>query len=390
MTFGLWLKVRRKELDLTRAQIASQIGCAEITLEKIERDLRHPSRQIAELLARALRIPDEGREAFVQFARGGGEPPAVDGHQPRANAVTPQLLNNLPAPLTSFIDRVSELAKVRQRLLQPDVRLLTLVGPPGIGKTRLSIQAGQTLLDEFADGIWFVPLAPINDPALVLPAIARLFDIAESGAQPVIAHLRPRQLLLIVDNFEHVLSEVEGWSAAPQVSDLLRACPGLKVLATSRAPLRVYGEHEYLMPSLSLPPQGKKQTVEQLAKFDALKLFVARAQAFQANFDLTPDNAQMIADICLRLDGLPLAIELAASRLRRFTPQQLYTALHGAPLQTLVADARDVEPRQRTLRSAIQWSYDLLAPAERAAFDKFGVFAGGARARISHNRLSFG
>ena len=158
--FGTWLKARRKVLDLTRVQLASQVGCAEITLEKIERDQRRPSKQIAELLASALHVPDTSRDAFVQFARGMGEPPTLDTNEPRATAARSQPLTNLPAPLTSFIDRTNELAAVQARLAQSDVRLLTLVGPPGIGQTRLSIQAVRA---QFAAGVWFVALAPFSD-----------------------------------------------------------------------------------------------------------------------------------------------------------------------------------------------------------------------------------
>jgi len=375
-TFGVWLKARRRELDLTRVQLASRVGCAEITLEKIERNQRRPSRQIAALLADALQLPVAMREPFVRYARGLDEMPmqVVDDKSESSTRVQP--LTNLPAPLTSFVDRVSELAAVRTRLLQPDVRLLTLVGPPGIGKTRLSIQLGQTVREQFADGVWFVALAPVSDPALVLPAIAHLFDIVEEGANLLLdrlqAHLQARKTLLILDNFEHVLA------AAPVVTHLLKACPQVKVIATSRVPLRVYGEQEYGMPALSLPPKGMRLSPQQLMAFDAIKLFVTRVQAFQPDFQLNPDTMQAVIDICARMDGLPLAVELAAVRLRRLTLPQLRTALHTAPLQTLAVAALDVEPRQRTLRNAIQWSYDLLNPAERIAFARLGVFVGGA------------
>jgi predicted ATPase/DNA-binding XRE family transcriptional regulator len=346
--FGSHVRGRREALGLTRKQLAHRVGCSIETVRKIETGVRHPSRQMADLLAQVLSLDRQTMSA-----------------QP----------TNLPAPLTSFIDRTSELAAVRARLTQPDVRLVTLVGPPGIGKTRLGIQAGQAVLDQFADGAWFIPLAPISDPALVLPAIARTFDIADAGATPLMTrlqdHLRPKRLLLVLDNFEHILD------AAPVVTDLLKACSKVKVLATSREPLHAYGEHEYPMPALSLPPRGQTLPVEQLAEFDAIKLFVTRAQAFQPGFELSAGNAQAVADICVRLDGLPLAIELAASRLRQFTLVKLRDVLNDAPLRALVGAARDVEPRQRTLRTAIQWSYDLLSPAEHTAFNRLGVFAGG-------------
>ncbi len=389
VTFGPWLKACRQKLDLTRAALAHHIGCAEITLQKIEQDQRRPSQQIAELLAEALAVPTAARAEFLRFARGSGQPPLLDAQEwhSRPNPPDTAPTTNLPAPLTSFVDRVSELAAVRERLLQPDVRLLTLVGPPGIGKTRLSIRTGQTMLDHFPDGVWFVVLAPISDPALVLPSVARLFDIPEGGPKPLLerlqAHLRPQQLLLILDNVEHVLSEVEGWNAASAVADLLEACPKMKVLATSRVPLRVYGEQEYRMPALALPLKDTCLSPQELSEFDAVKLFVARVRAFQSDFQLDRENAEAITDICVRLDGMPLAIELAAARLRRFTLQELHNALNHAPLQTLVSTVRDVEPRQRTLRAAIQWSCDLLNPSERMAFARLGVFVGGASTKAA-------
>lgn len=371
--FGVWLKARRMELDLTRVAFAQRLNCAEITLQKIELGQRRPSNQMAALLAEALSIPDEVRDDFIRFARGTGEPPLLNPqqrHDPKAS----RSLTNLPALLTSFVDRVRELTEICGRVLHTDVRLLTLVGPPGIGKTRLSIQAGYTLLGQFSDGIWFVPLAPISDPALALPAIARLFAITEGEGlliEHVQAYLQSRQMLLILDNFEHVLD------AAPQVADLLKACPRLKVIGTSRQLLQIYGEHAYDVPALSLPPRNKTLTLEQLAGFDALKLFVARAQAFQPGFEMTPETAQQVADICTRLDGVPLAIELAAAQLRRFTLRTLLDALSASPLHALTGQACDVEPRQRTLHNAIQWSTDLLSSAQRAAFNQLSVFAGG-------------
>jgi predicted ATPase/transcriptional regulator with XRE-family HTH domain len=365
-TFGPWLKARRKEHDLTREQLAQQIGCAEVTLQKIEQGQRRPSQEIAALLAQSLSIPEASRDDFIRFARGESPP------------------TNLPAPLTSFVERAQELAEVRHKLLRPDpstpsaghaVRLLTLVGPPGIGKTRLSIQAAQTLLEHFDGGTWFVDLAPISDAQHVLNAIARVFGIIEEGTTSLTArlqdHLRSMEVLLVLDNFEHVVD------AAPDVTRLLKACAKVKVLATSREPLHAYGEHIYPMPALSLPPPGARLTAERLAQFDAIKLFVARADAVQPGFALDAGNAQIVADLCARLDGLPLAIELAAAQLRRFTPQALLDALQTAPLQSLAGAARDVEPRQRTMRAAIQWSYDLLPPVERAVFDRLGIFAGG-------------
>ena len=369
--FGTQVRNLREALGLTRKALAYRAECSMETVRKIESGERHPSRQIAESLADALSIPQAARETFIRLG-GGLDAASVWGRPLPGPPAT-----NLPASLTSFVDRTTELAAMRTRLLQPDVRLLTLVGPPGIGKTRLSIQAGGALLGSFADGVWFIPLAPIRDPALVLPVIANIFDISEGGGPTLIqrlqTHLQVREALLVLDNFEHVLD------AAPQVTALLKACPRLKVITTSRQLLQVYGENEFRVPALSLPPRDQTSTLtlKQGETFDALKLFVARAQARQAGFELTTDNVRLVAQICTRLDGVPLAIELAVAQLRRFTSQTLLNALNEAPLQSLIGTARDVEPRQRTLRSAIQWSYDLLSSSERAVFDQLGVFAGG-------------
>ncbi len=353
--FGSQVRQRRDTLGLTRKELAQRVGCSMAMIRKIESGERHPSRQMAELLARALTIPE-----WV---------PTPDGPTPHSPPT------NLPAPLTSFVDRAHELTQVQAKLLHPDVRLLTLLGPPGIGKTRLSIQAAQRLLSHFADGAWFVALAPITDPTLVLLAIAHTFNITEAGPTPLAVRvqdfLRPKQMLLVFDNFEQVLD------AVPIVSDLLKASPRLKVIATSRKPLDVYGEHEYPIPALSLPPRNKRLAVEQLAQYNAIKLFVARAEAVQPGFTLNAETAQAVADICLRLDGVPLAIELAASRLRQFTLLKLRDALNDTLLQALVGTTRDVEPRLRTLRNAIQWSYDLLDIVEQVVFVHLGVFVGG-------------
>lgn len=369
---GQWMKARREAIDLTRAQVAGQIGCAVVTLEKIERGQRRPSKQMAELLAGALKIPAEARDDFIRFARGQGEPLAlIQLAPPHRNPP----LTNLPAPLTSFVNRTRELADICAKIRRPDVRLLTLVGPPGIGKTRMSIQAGETMRDSFADGVGFVGLAEIGEPAGVLPAIAHVIGIAESASAPLPdrlrAHLRPREMLLILDNFEQVLD------AGADIVTLLQACPKVKCMVTSREPLRLYGEHVYPMPALSLPPHDRHYTAEQLAGFDAIQLFVIRAEANQPGFEVNADNAGLIAEICVRLNGMPLAIELAAARLQQYTLPQLRDALNDAPLQVLTSASRGVEARQRAMRSAIEWSYNLLTPAERAVLNRLGVFAGG-------------
>lgn len=372
---GQWLKARRDQMDLTRAQVANQIGCAVVTLEKIERNQRRPSKQMAGLLAVALRIPDEFREQFVRFARGEGEPPAMDASDPPVQSAPARPLTNLPASLTSFVDRANEMEVIRGKLMHTDVRLFTLIGPPGIGKTRLAIQAAGMLLNRFAGGVWFIDLAPLSDPKLVPYAIARVFGIVETGTTPLITrlqdHLRFMEALLVLDNFEQVIE------AAPVVAQLLKACAMLKVVATSREPLRVYGEHVYAMPGLSLPPHGQRHSVEQMAEFEAIKLFFARAEAVRPGFMLNAHNAHIASDICTQLDGMPLAIELAVAQMRRCSPDELHNTLKEGLLWSLTGTDRDVEPRQRTLRNAIQWSYDLLSASESAVFSRLGVFAGG-------------
>ena len=279
--------------------------------------------------------------------------------------------NNLPAQLTTFVgrDQVREAAA----LLRDGVRLLTLTGPGGTGKTRLSIEVAGDLGDVFPDGIYWVPLAAISDTTLVAPAIATSLGLHDSGTRPVAEvvaeHLRDRTALLVMDNFEQLLP------AAPLVGDLLRAAPRLRVIASSRAPLRVYGEREFPVPPLSLPDPGAGPEV--LAQSEAVRLFVERAIAVKPDFQVTAQNARPIAELCARLDGLPLAIELAAARIRILTPEAILQRL-AHTLDLLSAGARDLPDRQRTLRGAIQWSYDLLDEPTRDLFARFAVFAGGA------------
>lgn len=281
---------------------------------------------------------------------------------------------NLPVQLTSFIGREQERALARKMLLQEGVRLLTLTGPPGIGKTRLSLQVAQDILSHFPDGLYFVPLAPIADPSLVLPAIAQALHIRESARDVLLETLKEylghRQVLLVLDNFEQVVR------AGPLVNDLLAACLRLKVLVTSRQALRVTGEQEFPVPSLKLPEQADYADVSALSRYEAVSLFAQRARAVKPDFTLTGKNASAVARICIQLDGLPLAIELAAARVKLFPPQAMLLQLaHG--LSMLTGGVQDLPARQRTLRSAIAWSYDLLRDEEKILFRRLGVFAGG-------------
>jgi predicted ATPase/class 3 adenylate cyclase len=282
--------------------------------------------------------------------------------------------NNLPLQPTPFLGRDDEVAEVSTLLRRPDVRLLTLTGPGGSGKTRLALQVAADAIDEFADGVFFVALAPLTDPALVPSAIAAAFGVREEGGRPLTDRLHEflaaRDVLLLLDNVEHLIE------AAPLVAELLAAAPSLKIMATSRTPLHLRAEREYPVPALDLPPRKPPPTAEQLTQYDAVRLFIARAQAVKPDFAVDNETAPAIAEICWRLDGLPLAIELAAARIRMLPPQAMLARL-GRRLPLLTGGARDAPQRQRTLRDAIGWSYDLLAPAEQTLFRRLAIFAGG-------------
>ncbi|HJT57206.1 MAG TPA: tetratricopeptide repeat protein [Ktedonobacteraceae bacterium] len=294
---------------------------------------------------------------------------------PAAEAgVTPTPDTNLPVPLTALIGRTEETASACSYLLHPHGRLLTLTGPGGVGKTRLALHIATTLLDDFAGGVYFVPLAPIRDPQFVIPAIARVLDVQESADQPLLERLMValmgRRLLLVLDNFEQVVS------AAPMLASLLETCHLLKLLVTSREVLRVRGEQEFLVPPLTLPNLKGLPTNESLAEVEAVALFVQRAQAVKADFRLTSANAPIVAEICTHLDGLPLALELATARLKLLSPQALLARLESR-LQVLTRGTREASERQQTLHNTLQWSYDLLLPHEQRLFRSLAVFIGG-------------
>ncbi len=558
-SFGYWVRRRRKLLDLTQEALARQVGCAEVTIKKIEADERRPSRQIAARLAECLQIAPAERAAFVQAARGelvadrldlptppttpapaaplpggtitflftdiegstelweqhpdvmrealvrhdallrqtiadhggvvcksGGDgvyaaftrapdalvaavaaqqallaerwgtigalyvrmvlhtgvveerdrdyfgPPlnraarllAVGhGGQILLSRATQELVcdmlpaevalrdlgihrlkdlarpdhifqvvasslpvdfpalrtldvrpHNLPAQLTPLIGRTEEVAAVCDRLRRDDVRLLTLTGPGGAGKTRLAMQVAAELLESFADGVWFVDLAPLSDPALVLPTIIQTIGLKESGGQLPLEqlkdYLRRKQLLLVLDNFEQIVD------AGPYVAGLLAAAPQLKALVTSRVVLRVRGEKEFPVPPLALPDLTQPLRLETLSQYAAVALFIQRAVDVKPDFTVTNANAPALAEICHRLDGLPLAIELAATRAKLFTPQALLLRLERR-LGVLMGGARDVPARQQTLRNTIDWSYHLLEAGEQALFARLAVFVGG-------------
>jgi predicted ATPase/class 3 adenylate cyclase len=283
--------------------------------------------------------------------------------------------NNLPLQPTPFLGRDQEVRDVVALVRRPEVRLLTLTGAGGTGKTRLALQAAADLLDDFADGVFFVPLASLADPALIPSAIAQVLGVREEGERSLTDrlrdHLAPQELLLLLDNVEHLLE------AAPAIGDLLATVPRLKVLATSRIPLRLRAEREYPVPPLGLPRRTHLPPLEHLTQYDAVRLFIERAQAIKPDFVLDTENAAAIVEICHRLDGLPLAIELAVARVRLLPPQAMLARLEQR-LPLLTGGARDAPRRQQTLRDTIAWSYDLLGEAEQRLFRRIAVFAGGA------------
>jgi predicted ATPase/DNA-binding CsgD family transcriptional regulator len=282
--------------------------------------------------------------------------------------------HHLPAYLTPLIGREQEIVEACTLLRRPEVRLVTLTGPGGIGKTRLAVQVATELVADFDGGVSFVSLAPISDPELVIPAIAQTLDVKESGTRPLMdllkAFLQDKYVLLVLDNFEHLLP------AAPQLADLLTSCPHLKLLVTSRAALHLQGEHEFLVSPLALPDLTHLPEQEVLSQYAAVALFLQRAQAVKPALQLMSSNARLIAEICTRLDGLPLAIELAAARIKLLPPQALLTRL-SQRLHLLTGGAQDAPARQQTLRNTIAWSYQLLDADEQQLFRRLAVFVGG-------------
>jgi predicted ATPase/class 3 adenylate cyclase len=282
--------------------------------------------------------------------------------------------NNLPLQPTPLIGRENEVSEVCDLLGGEATRLLTLTGPGGIGKTRVALQAAADLLEDFTDGAFFVPLATLTEAELFFSAVAETLGVKETAEQPLDEtlkdYLSERWLLLLLDNFEQVLE------AAPSVTELLAGAPGLKVLATSRAPLGLYGEHEFPVPPLSMPDLKRPPLLERLTHYEAVRLFLERAQAVKPDFKVTNESAPAVAEICVRLDGLPLAIELAAARIKMLPPKAMLQRL-GSRLKLLTSGAHDLPERQRTLRATIEWSHALLDEGEQLLFGRLAVFSGG-------------
>ncbi len=376
-SFGYWVMRRRKALDLTRAGLAQQVSCSSETIKKIERDERRPSRQVAELLAAALAVSDEERDLFLRAARGEGpvdrlslddrplhlpvgKPPGFPSH-------------NLPLHLSSFIGREDEIGEVRKLLARS--RLVTLTGVGGGGKTRMALEIVRDLPASFPDGIWLVELAPLADPALVasfiVSTLGLINDPDRSPLDALVNYLRDRQTLLLLDNCEHLIETV-----ARLVDTLVRHCPDLHVLTTSRERLEIDGEAVWLVPPLALPPTEEQLSIEALARHDAIRLFVERATAALPSFSLMEGNAAVVITLCRQLDGIPMAIELAAARVRMLRVEEIVARLEDR-FRFLTGGNRTAPPRHQTLRALIDWSYDLLPAVEQRLLRRLAVFAGG-------------
>lgn len=375
-SFGYWLRLKRKSLDLTREELAERVGYSAATIRKIEDEERHPSAQVVERLAEILHIPPNERPVFLQFARGDWKsaPPQSMEETPW-RASTKSIHSNIPATTTSLIARGQEIAIIREYLSKNDIRLVTLIGPPGIGKTRLSIESARIMLSAFPEGVFFIALAPLEDPALIAVTVAQALGFVGarniSMSEQLKEGIGEKQMLLVLDNCEHLIEDISFLA-----SSLLSACSRLKILATSRESLRIPGEWLYSVPAFDMPLDSSAVDMDTVSRYPAVQLFAERARAVCSDFSLNADNFETIAAICSRLDGLPLVIELIAARMRLMSPQAILNRLSSQFV--LTADGmRVAAERQKTLRNAIDWSYKLLPPEEQKLFAYLSVFSGG-------------
>src|SRR5581483_10291889 len=345
-SFGNLIAQRRRGLKIKQADLAQRVGISVPYIRMIEADTRHPSRATAERLAKELSIPDEEWEASFD------------------TATTHPDHTNLPVPLSRLIGRAGEVADI-SRKLRHEVRLLTLTGEPGIGKTRLGLEVARRLADQFNDGTFFVDLAAIRDPDFVVPAILQAVGVKgiddTSPLSILKAHLHDKHILLLLDNFEQVIG------AAPLLTVILESAPRLKMLITSREVLHLKGEHRFVVSPLSLPDFNHLPSVKKLEQYPAVEMFVHCAETIKPTFTLTQSNMAAVAEICVRLDGIPLAIELAAAQVNLLNPRSLLTRLRSR-LAEFRSKTVDQPTRQQTLRAAIDRSHELLSAPDQSLF----------------------
>ncbi len=367
-TFGDLLREHRRAAGLTQEELAERAGLSVYGIQKLERGTTHPYRDTAQRLIQTLHLTPEEESQLRATVRRLRRQTAA---RPQGDDATPR--HNLPLALSSFIGREQALIEVTSRL--HGARLVTLTGVGGCGKTRLALEVARGVMSIYPDGVWLVELAPLTDPDLVPHRVGALLGAHETAEQSISSALASavsrRRLLLVLDNCEHVLD-----ACAALVNALLRACPELHVLATTREPLCIEGELTWRVPSLPLPEMQMALSIPDLEQNAAVKLFVQRATATHPRFALSAGNAVAVAQICRRLDGLPLALELAAARLEALTAEQLAARLDQR-FRLLAGGSRTALPRQQTLWGTLDWSYDLLSQAERELFERFAVFAGG-------------
>ncbi len=373
--FGRLLRRYRLAAGLSQEALAERAGMSANGVGALERGYRRtPQRETLALLSRALALNDAERKEFQAAAASSAPPRSRESTSGGADPWTAENMTNLPIALSTFVGREDELSELRR--LVREHRLVTLVGSPGVGKTRLALQIGAALSEASELAVCFVELGPIGNPALVAGAIAAALNLHEmpgrSLLQTLATYLRNKTMLMILDNCEHVVDE-----SAVVASALLAESPGLRILATSREPLRIAGEHTYRLPSLPFPTlDGRRWSAADVAPYAAIALFEKRARAVDHTFTITDDNAAIVAATCARLDGIPLAIELAAARVNALSVASLAEMLDDR-FRLLSGNERGTLPRQQTMHAAIEWSYDLLSEPEQQVFERLSVFVGG-------------
>jgi predicted ATPase/DNA-binding XRE family transcriptional regulator len=368
ISFGEWLHQRRRLLDLTQQALADQVGCAHITLRRIEAGTLKPSKELALILLEKLGAPQADREAWLRFARGlAGFP------EKEADSIPSKPLTNLPAPLTSFVGREKEQEEIKNLVAKN--RLVTLTGPGGIGKTRLMLQSAGELVIQYPEGVWLVALAPILDPQLVPRTTAIAVGLREEPRRPVIDmlsdYLHDKKLLILLDNCEHLVE-----ACTQMANRLLQACPQICIMASSREVLGIQGEVTYRVPSLDLPDMQHPLSLVALSRYESAQLFIERARSAVPTLTITDKNAPALAQICRHLDGIPLAIELAAAKVRVLSLEQIAERLEDR-FTLLTGGNRAALERHQTLQAAIDWSYNSLSSAEQVLFRRLSVFIGG-------------